>query len=60
MDIKTQLAGVDQFLTVIYGSGTSIEGMLGGLGFEADQVSQLRERGLPAIATAFIDVIRKS
>jgi hypothetical protein len=59
MDLHTQLAGVDQFLTVIYGGGTSLETLLGTLGFEAEQLTKLRANHMPAIVAGFIDVIRR-
>lgn len=59
MDPETRLTGLDQFLAATYGSGSSLETLLGTLGFDAAQVQALRERHLPAIAEGFIEVVRK-
>jgi hypothetical protein len=59
MDMKTQLNGLNEFLTAIHGEETSLEGLLGSLDFEAAQVKLLRERRLEAVAGQFIEVVRK-
>jgi hypothetical protein len=59
MDSRTQLTGLDQFLSTIHGSGTSLESLLSTLGFDASQLRALRERHLPALAEGFIKVVRK-
>jgi hypothetical protein len=59
MNLKTQLTGLDQFLNTIYGSGTSLDTLLNTLGFDAAQMTLLRERHLPAIADGLIQVVRK-
>ena len=59
MDLNTQLTGLDQFLSTIYGSGTGLETLLGTLGFDAAQLNALRERHMPALAEGFIEVVRK-
>jgi hypothetical protein len=59
MDSQIQLTGLDQFLSTIYGSGTSLKTLLAMLGFNAAQVNALRERHLPALADGFIEVVRK-
>lgn len=59
MELSTQLAGIDQFLKVVYGGGTTLEVLLGTLGFEAEQLGNLREKHLAAIAAGFIDALRK-
>jgi hypothetical protein len=59
MDLQTQLAGLDQFLSTIYGPGTSLDSLLGSLGFEASQVNSLRIGHLPALADGLIEIVRK-
>lgn len=59
MDIKTQLDGLDHFLAEIYGDQTSLETLLGSLGFDAEQMDRLRGRHLQAITEQFIEVVRK-
>jgi len=59
MDIKTQLKGLDDFLTAIHGEETALSGLLGSLGFEAAQVDGLRAQHMQAIAEQFIEVVRK-
>ena len=59
MDLATQLTGLDQFLATVFGTGTSLEALLGSLGFDSAQLGALRERHLPAIASQFIEIIHK-
>lgn len=58
MDITTQLAGLDRFLTVIYGEETSLPALIDALGFEPAQAAMLRDECLPAVAEQFIDAVR--
>ncbi len=58
MDQLTQLAGLDRFLTGIYGESTTLPAMLDDLGFEPEQSRTLREDCLPEIAARFIDAVR--
>jgi hypothetical protein len=59
MDIRTQLAGLDKFLSTVYEGGTTLETLLEGLGFDSAQRSALSQRHLPALALGLIEVIRK-
>ncbi len=59
MDLQTQFTGLDQFLSAIYGSGTSLQSLLASLGFEAAQIKSLQERHLPAIAGGLVEAIHK-
>ena len=59
MDSRTQITGLDQFLTVLYGGTTNLDSLLGSLGFDSVQLSALRERHLPAIASKFIEIVHK-
>ncbi|HEY2981079.1 MAG TPA: hypothetical protein VGJ22_07860, partial [Anaerolineales bacterium] len=59
MDLKTQLNGLNDFLTAIHGEETSLESLLESLDFEAAQVKLLREQRLEAVAGQFIEVVRK-
>ncbi len=58
MDPQTQLAGLEMFLSAIYGSGTSLAGLLATLGFDTSQLRSLQERHLPAIAAGMIEAVR--
>ncbi len=59
MDLQNQLAGLDQFLSAIYGSGASLGSVLGSLGFDAAQLKSLQERHLASIASGFIEAIHE-
>jgi hypothetical protein len=41
MDLRIQLAGLDELLCVIYGEDMSLSALLGDLGFESSQIVQL-------------------
>ncbi len=60
MDIPTQLAGLDRFLTVIYGEETTLPGLIDALAFEPAQAAMLRGECLHAVADQFIDAVRKT
>ncbi len=57
MDLQTQLTGLDQFLSAIYGSGTTLESLLASLGFDPTQLKSLHERHLPAIAAGMVEAV---
>lgn len=59
MDPQTRLAGLDHFTSTIFGSGASLESLLGTLGFEAAQLAALRQNHLPEIAAGFIEFVRR-
>jgi hypothetical protein len=59
MDFKTQLDGLNDFLTVIYGEQMRLSTLLESLGFDKSQIASLREKHMEAVAEQFIDVVRK-
>src|SRR6185503_15654233 len=59
MNNDTQLKGLDQFLTEIYGEPTSLGDLIDSLGFERAQADRLRASRLPALAEQFIEVLRR-
>ena len=59
MDFQTQLAGLDEFLCVVYGDEMSLKVLLNELGFESAQVEQLKDRNLESIVSQFLEVIHK-
>jgi hypothetical protein len=59
MDFKTQLTGLNEFLSVIYGDEIRLSTLLGELGFEQSQIEQLRDQHLQAVVTRFLDVVHK-
>lgn len=59
MDFKTQITGLNQLLAVIYGEQTRLSDLLRDLGFEQEQIEQVRDQHLEAIVTQFLDVIHK-
>ena len=58
MDVKTQQAGLDQFLSAIYATRTTLESLLASLGFDAPQLKSLHDRHLPAIASGLVEAVR--
>jgi hypothetical protein len=59
MNFNTQLTGLNDLLSAIYGSGTQLGTLLRELGFEQKQVDQLRDRPLEAVVDEFLEMIHK-
>ena len=59
MDFQTRLTGLNELLSVIFGSETRLSTLLRQLGFEPTQIEQLRDGHLEAIVLQFLDVIHK-
>jgi hypothetical protein len=59
MDFKIQLAGLNQFLSAIFGEETGLSSLLASLGFEQTQIESLRDEHLQPIVSQFTDVIHK-
>jgi hypothetical protein len=59
MEFKTQLSGLNELLTVIYGNETQLSTLLRDLGFEQAQVEQLRDRHLEEVVDQFLEMIHK-
>ena len=59
MDIKTRLAGVNEFLRVVYGNDTDLSTLLCELGFERLQVEQLQDGYLESVVNQFLEVIHQ-
>lgn len=59
MDFKTQLTGLNELLSVIYGDEMRLSTLLGELGFEESQIEVLRDRHLQVVVTQFLEVIHE-
>ena len=59
MDFKTQLEGLNKLLSMIYGDETSLNSLLGDLGFEESQIERLHDGHLEAIVARFLEVVHK-
>ena len=59
MDFNTQLTGLNQLLSVIYGDEMQLDTLLGELGFEPSQIEQLRDEHLQSVVGQFLEVIHK-
>jgi hypothetical protein len=59
MDFKTQITGLNQLLAVIYGEDAKLSKLLRDLGFEQEQIEQVRDKHLESVAAQFIEVIHK-
>src|SRR5215213_3328191 len=59
MDVKTQYAGLDELLSIIYGKGVCLSTLLGELGFEQIRVEQLQNGHLESVVAQFLDVVHK-
>jgi len=59
MDFTTQLAGLNQLLSVIYGNEMQLNTLLGGLGFEESQVEGLQGAPLESVVAGFLEIIHK-
>lgn len=59
MDFKTKLAGLNELLSIIYGSEMNLRTLLHELGFEKSQIEHLQDGHLESIVNQFLDVIHK-
>lgn len=59
MDFKTQITGLNQLLAVIYGEEIKLSTLLRDLGFEHEQIEQVREAHLESVVAQFIEVIHQ-
>lgn len=59
MDFKTQLTGLNELFSVIYGDETNLNSLLGDLGFEESQIERLGDQNLEQIVAQFLEVIHK-
>jgi len=59
MDFKTQLKGLNELLSVIYGDEMDLNTLLSELGFEQTQTGQLHDVHLESIVGQFLVVIHK-
>jgi hypothetical protein len=59
MDFNTQLSGLNELLSVIYGSGAQLDSLLLDLGFEQSQVDHLGGRHLESVVDQFLGMIHK-
>jgi len=59
MDFKTQLTGLNELLSIIYGNEMQLNALLQELGFEQSQIEQLRDQHLESVIHQFLEVIHK-
>jgi hypothetical protein len=59
MDFKTQLTGLDELLSIIYGNEMQLSTLLHELGFERSQIQQLQDADLEPVVNQFLEVIHK-
>jgi hypothetical protein len=59
MDFKTQLTGLNELLSIVYGNGMALNMLLRELGFEQLQIEQLQDERLGSIVAQFLEVIHK-
>jgi hypothetical protein len=59
MDFKTQLKGLNELLSRIYGSETDLNTLLHELGFEQAQIEQLQAGHLESVVNQFLEGIHK-
>lgn len=59
MDSDAQLGGLNRFLATVFDEGTSLDGLLEELGFDASKRGSLLEGHLPVSAAGLIEVIRR-
>ncbi len=59
MDFKTQLIGLNQFISAILGEETQISGLLASMGFEQARIELLRDQHMELVVSQFVEVIRK-
>jgi DNA-binding Lrp family transcriptional regulator len=59
MDFKTQLTGLNELLSIIYGNGMVLNTLLHELGFEEIQIRQLQDEHLGSVINQFLEGIHK-
>lgn len=59
MDFKTQLTGLNELLSVIYGNEMALDMLLRELGFEESQIRQLQSEHLAPVVNQFLEAIHK-
>ncbi len=59
MDATTRLSGLNELISIIYGTDTHLHTLLHELGFEQAQVKQLQNGHLESVVTQFLGVIHK-
>lgn len=59
MDFKIQLTGLNELLSVMYGSEMELSTLLHELGFEKSQIEHLQDEHLESIVSQFLEVIHK-
>ena len=59
MDSKVQLTGLNELLSVIYGTEMQLNELFQELGFEESQIERLRDHHLESIVPQFLEVIHK-
>jgi len=59
MDFNTQLTGLNELLSVIYGDEMQLSALLRELGFEQSQIEQLQDKHLEIVVSQFLEVIHK-
>ena len=59
MDSKAQLTGLNELLSVIYGTEMQLNELFQELGFEESQIERLRDHHLESIVPQFLEVIHK-
>jgi hypothetical protein len=59
MDFKTQLTGLNELLSVVYGDEMQLDELLRELGFEQSQIEQIGDHHLETIVPQFLEIIHK-
>src|SRR5262245_55409932 len=59
MDFNSQLTGLNELLSAIYGDGLQLNTLLSEIGFEQSQIDQLWDQHLEVVVSEFLEVIRK-
>ncbi|MBI4339229.1 MAG: hypothetical protein HY680_04680 [Chloroflexi bacterium] len=59
MNIKQQLAGLNEFLTAIYGTDTRLSSLLTSLGFRFEQVELIRNQHLEHVVASFLESLQE-
>src|SRR5688572_7132007 len=58
-EIKTQLSGLNDFLSAAYGAETQLSTLLANLGFERAQIDLLNDEHLGYVAAQFVEMVRE-
>ena len=59
MNLKTQLSGLNEFLTEVYGAETRLSTILANMGFSSQQIGKIRDLHIEQIINLYISFVQE-